>query len=263
MIKRFYNIKKHIRRVFLCTTFVAGVSASNLLEPISAYLNHGITVEYNDVDQVMLDANGGKVIPITYNGSTYLPVRAVSNMLGVPVNWDQATQTVLLGNSFPDVVAPVTPVTPTPQLPTPNSTTVPTVVNSTQVDIGFVFDIFNKYAPNKYEVDRYFTENGDIVGTVLQGTAYDAGPNDIAYSFYGVEFDYIGDGGNPALDLVENEIANVLTANGYTHVHTDEHGQKHFVNNQTEIKIWDVLGDNSTLRIEVETRWLSCHAKHD
>ena len=63
-------LKFGVLSLALCTTFIAGVGASNLLEPISAYLNHGITVEYNDVDQNMVDANGQKVIPITYNGST-------------------------------------------------------------------------------------------------------------------------------------------------------------------------------------------------
>lgn len=248
----------------LCTTFVIGVNASNLLEPISAFLNHGLTVEYNDVDQVMVDANGSKVVPITYNGSTYLPVRAIANMVGIQVGWDEATQTVLLGNSFPDVVEPViTPQVPETPLPTATNSNVPTVVNTDKVDIGFVFDIFNKIAPNKFVIDDFYLKNGDIVGTVLQGKAYDAGPTDIAYSFYGVEFESIDGEEVAELDAIENEIGNVLIANGYKHVHTDEYGQKHYVNNQTEIKVWDISENNSTLSIEIETRWLSCHANHD
>ena len=85
---------------------VIGVVASGNLEQISAWLNKGITVEYNDVDQVMKDANGNIVYPITYNGSTYLPVRAVADMLGTKVAWDADTNHVLLGNSKPDIVDP-------------------------------------------------------------------------------------------------------------------------------------------------------------
>ena len=92
----------------LVMSFVVGfsvcVGASAVLEPVTAYLNHGLTVEFNDVDQVMTDESGNKVIPITYNNTTYLPVRAVSNMLGVKVGWHQETQTVLLGESYPDEV---------------------------------------------------------------------------------------------------------------------------------------------------------------
>lgn len=85
---------------------IIGVVASGNLEQISAWLNRGITVEYNDVDQVMKDANGDRVYPITYNGSTYLPVRAVADMLGTKVAWDANTNHVLLGNSKPDIVDP-------------------------------------------------------------------------------------------------------------------------------------------------------------
>ena len=85
---------------------VCAVAMTNL-EPITAYLNHGLTVEFNDVDQIMTDESGNKVIPLTYNNTTYLPIRAVSNMLGIKVNWHQETQTVLLGESYPDEIVQV------------------------------------------------------------------------------------------------------------------------------------------------------------
>ena len=44
------------------------------------------------------DANGNPVEPIIYNGTTYLPVRAVANALGKAVYWDGANFTVYLGN---------------------------------------------------------------------------------------------------------------------------------------------------------------------
>ena len=95
---------------------LVAVTASGTLQEIVANLNYGITIEYNDVDQTMTDANGNRVYPISYNGTTYLPIRAVANMMGVKVEWDGPTNHVLLGNSYPDAqaVAPVTPVTPPP-----------------------------------------------------------------------------------------------------------------------------------------------------
>ena len=74
-----------------------GASAADTLKEISAYLNYGITIKYNGEAQNLTDAAGNRVYPITYNGTTYLPVRAVSNLLGIGVDWDGATQTVLLG----------------------------------------------------------------------------------------------------------------------------------------------------------------------
>lgn len=44
--------------------------------------------------QQFFDANGNRVYPILYNGSTYLPMRAVCEQLaGYKVGWDQATRT--------------------------------------------------------------------------------------------------------------------------------------------------------------------------
>ncbi len=44
------------------------------------------------------DVNGNKVEPIIYNGTTYLPVRAVANAIGKPVYWDGPNFTVYLGD---------------------------------------------------------------------------------------------------------------------------------------------------------------------
>ena len=78
---------------------VIGANAADTLKEISAYLNYGITIKYNGEVQNLTDAGGNRVYPISYNGTTYLPVRAVSNMLGIGVDWDGATQTVLLGKA--------------------------------------------------------------------------------------------------------------------------------------------------------------------
>ncbi len=69
---------------------------------ITAQINPGITVKYNGKAQNMADVNGNPVYPMLYGGTTYLPVRAVSNMLGIDVDWDGATQTVILGAAHTD-----------------------------------------------------------------------------------------------------------------------------------------------------------------
>ncbi|WP_375104468.1 stalk domain-containing protein [Paenibacillus sp. RS8] len=45
--------------------------------------------------------NNGTTVPasIMYNGTTYLPLRLVGNMLGKPVAWDAKTKSVLFGES--------------------------------------------------------------------------------------------------------------------------------------------------------------------
>ena len=44
-------------------------------------------------------ASGAYVEPFAVDGTTYLPVRAVSNAVGYDVDWDQSTKTVILSNS--------------------------------------------------------------------------------------------------------------------------------------------------------------------
>lgn len=67
---------------------------------ITVQINPNITVKYNGKAQAMADVNGNPVYPMLYGGTTYLPVRAVSNMLGVKVEWDGESQTVILENLY-------------------------------------------------------------------------------------------------------------------------------------------------------------------
>ena len=60
-------------------------------------------LDYNDIDVtlngqavVLADANGNPVEPFAINGTTYLPVRAIANALGLTVGWNQDTTTVTL-----------------------------------------------------------------------------------------------------------------------------------------------------------------------
>jgi|GEM_PF-3608933 len=43
------------------------------------------------------DANGDAVEPFIYNGTTYLPVRAVGEVFGKPVEWDGVSKSVYIG----------------------------------------------------------------------------------------------------------------------------------------------------------------------
>lgn len=83
--------------IMICGLAVSASAAD--AQNVTAQLSPGITVQYNGETQNMADANGNPVYPVIYEGTTYLPIRAVSNMLGVAVDWDQATKTVLLSDT--------------------------------------------------------------------------------------------------------------------------------------------------------------------
>lgn len=98
-MKRKKSISILALALIMASCFALGASASSGLQEISAYLNSNITVKMDGETQTFLDAKGNRVYPITYQGSTYLPVRAVAGLVGLDVNWDQTTQTVLLGKT--------------------------------------------------------------------------------------------------------------------------------------------------------------------
>lgn len=67
-------------------------------ETVTALLNRSLSIEYNGKTQTMTDANGKTVYPITYNDSTYLPVRAICDMLGIEIDWDEEGSRVLISD---------------------------------------------------------------------------------------------------------------------------------------------------------------------
>lgn len=70
------------------------------LREINVFLNSGISILLHGERFVATEpSTGTELLPITYNGNTYLPLRAVAEATGLEVEWDGRTQTVYLGNS--------------------------------------------------------------------------------------------------------------------------------------------------------------------
>ena len=75
------------------------------MRDISAYYNNIRLV----IDGELItpkDANGNIVEPFIYNGTTYLPVRAVGEALGKEVSWEGSTHTVYIGGQVTDYSRP-------------------------------------------------------------------------------------------------------------------------------------------------------------
>lgn len=78
---------------------VTGNSAP-VQKKVMFYLKPDVTIEMNGVRHVFRDARGQIVYPIIYNGSTYLPVRAVSALMKEPIEWDSGSKTVYIGKTL-------------------------------------------------------------------------------------------------------------------------------------------------------------------
>ena len=81
----------------VCALLTCGtVFAKQISETAELFYNN-IKIYINGGEIVPKDANGNLAEPFIYNGTTYLPVRAVAQALGQEVEWDGATQSVYIG----------------------------------------------------------------------------------------------------------------------------------------------------------------------
>ena len=93
------TIAKRVGALVLCGSLTAGalmVAAGAASTNVTAQISPNISVVVDGAYQTFYNAAGQEVQPITYNGTTYLPIRAVGELMGRNVNWDQANMAVSL-----------------------------------------------------------------------------------------------------------------------------------------------------------------------
>ena len=82
-----------------------GVSDPNAQKQnVTATLRYDFTIVVDGVKQTFQDVNGNTVYPLLYNGSTYLPIRAIGNLMGKTVSWNSATYTATLSGGEDSLV---------------------------------------------------------------------------------------------------------------------------------------------------------------
>lgn len=109
--------KKTITVLSACAVFAAGiaagVSASGLVEKIQAEIRPDFTIYVDGSKQNFKNVNGEAVYPILYEGTTYLPVRAIGELMGKTVYWYEADKRIELNTETTtvtdaDVIVPDT-----------------------------------------------------------------------------------------------------------------------------------------------------------
>lgn len=99
------NVKRTVATMMIAGMTVsgaAGVYAGTNLQKINAFLNYSIGFKIDGSTYIPKDENGNKLAPITYHDTTYLPVRALSNALNTPIQYDSKTNTIYIGTSTTD-----------------------------------------------------------------------------------------------------------------------------------------------------------------
>jgi hypothetical protein len=69
---------------------------------ITVYLKPDVKIMYDFVIQEFRDVNQRVVYPIIYQGTTYLPVRAISGLMGASIEWNSNTQTITINKEVVD-----------------------------------------------------------------------------------------------------------------------------------------------------------------
>lgn len=123
------NIGKRLVALGVCMVLTTGGAlAANAVSKQITVQYSGIKLVVDNVPITPKDANGVVIEPFIYEGTTYLPVRAVGEALGKTVTWDGNSKTVYIGEASGDVNEPTseTPepvVVPEPEpMPTPEPT---------------------------------------------------------------------------------------------------------------------------------------------
>lgn len=87
--------KRLVAAVAMMAVFVTSSAAATAYQR-SITASYDIKLEINGNNTELTDANGKKVEPFTYNGTTYVPIRAVAENMGSYVGYDANTKTAIV-----------------------------------------------------------------------------------------------------------------------------------------------------------------------
>ena len=90
-------MKKLICTITLAAMLCGAAGAADAPYSAAARLRPDVPVRIGGIEQTFYDADGIEVPPISYNDTTYVPIRAVGELMGKNVNWDGVHLTATIG----------------------------------------------------------------------------------------------------------------------------------------------------------------------
>lgn len=101
-MKKQHNVRSFLAGVLVTLLVVSMVPSALAAAGMNITVYPGVSIYMDDAKLDPTDANGKPVEAFIYNGTTYLPVRAVSEALGQVVQWDGSTKSVYIGKHASD-----------------------------------------------------------------------------------------------------------------------------------------------------------------
>lgn len=101
-MKRQHNVRSFLAGVLVTLLVVSMIPSALAAAGMNITVYPGVSIYMDDTKLDPTDANGKPVEAFIYNGTTYLPVRAVSEALDKVVQWDGSTKSVYIGRHTGD-----------------------------------------------------------------------------------------------------------------------------------------------------------------
>lgn len=92
--------------ILMLSLFLTGAFAANAYKK-SIEVEYGISVAFNNRSLSMTDVNGSPVQAFVYQGTTYVPIRAISNAFGSDIFYDDTENVAYIYNDFSEICAVV------------------------------------------------------------------------------------------------------------------------------------------------------------
>lgn len=99
------TLKGYLLGFFSAAVLMSGVTYAANTNTLYDVVANGIKIIIDGKQFEPTDANGDSVEPFIYNGTTYLPVRAIGNAFNKDVNWDAENYTVIIGSKEFDYIS--------------------------------------------------------------------------------------------------------------------------------------------------------------
>lgn len=85
--------------ILVVVSLVIGASAVGVIQKVQSEIRPDISVVIDGKEQTFQNAQGEPVYPLLYDGTTYLPVRAIGNLMGKTVYWYEDEKRIELKDS--------------------------------------------------------------------------------------------------------------------------------------------------------------------
>jgi len=172
--------KRMVRITLLITAFLAvslgSAYAGSNLEPVNAFFNRSAKFVLNGDLWQPKNAKGEPMTALYHEGSNYLPVRAISEALKVPIDYDGDTETIYIG-VVPGKKMPLfaMPIEIDDIYVTRSKDPAETLIKGKQFQEAFKIDQYG---------DIYFTLDRKYKRLVLDAAVISPGEHDVEFSLY-------------------------------------------------------------------------------